>query len=345
MKAADCGDESRVFGVSHSESSTQTELFADVDFRSSNHWLDIVLAQDGTRYWQIETDANSLNPYIGEWVHVAIIQDGTSPKMYFNGVEQHLNYMTSTDTTKWFKAILTDAGTKANTATIGSLVRYGQIYGFTGAIDEFRIYNRSLSADEIAMTYYSEFQRYGSGQYRFYANMTNLTQADYAYQGIARDEAGNLGYTDGGALRHVSTLAEVIDILVTPAAFDFGPLNPNTNITSDTSINVTNTPNSNVPINVSINGTDFTGGPNSIGIGNMTMRASGSKPDSSYFTADNMIRADEALCSALLYSLDESCYGMPVGSTVHLWFNLNVPGGQPAGAYSSTVSINAMRAS
>ena len=299
----------------------------------------MIIYPANTLYFKINTQngVQSLQGSVSDsladgWHHVMIVYNGSQMRIYRDGVQDPSTESHSGTITRGNGASM----------TIGS---YSSGAYFNGAIDGLRIWNRTLSADEIAMTYQSEFQRYNSTQYRFSANMTNLTQGEYLYQGIARDEAGNLGYTDGGAFRQIGTLAEVIDILVTPASFDFGPLNPNTNVTSNQSIDLTNTPNSNVPVNISVSGTDFISGSDSISIGNLTMRANESKPDASYFTPDQRIRIDETLCSALLYSLEESCHDMAVDSTVHLWFNLNVPGGQPAGGYSSTVSIKATRAS
>jgi hypothetical protein len=61
----------------------------------------------------------------------------------------------------------------------------------TGMIDEFRVYDRVLSSDEIAGTYSSEFQKYNSTEYRFYTNLTNLSVGTYTYYGWANDTFGN----------------------------------------------------------------------------------------------------------------------------------------------------------
>ena len=153
MNATDTNNEMLAFGISNGASSTMSEMFVDVDLRTNAYWLTISLATDNTRYWQVHTDPYSLSPYMSDWVHVAITHDGTSPRMYFNGVEQSLNYETSSDTSKWFKSILADAATPANTADIGALNRNGLGYWFTGSIDEFAVYNRPLTESEIQQHY------------------------------------------------------------------------------------------------------------------------------------------------------------------------------------------------
>jgi len=42
--------------------------------------------------------------------------------------------------------------------------------------------------------------------------------------------------------------------------------------------------------------------------------------------------------------LGQNCYNIPVNSAVNLWFNLYVPGGQPAGTYTTSLTIKADRA-
>ena len=82
------------------------------------------------------------------------------------------------------------AQASANNLNIGRRGSGSSFY-FNGSIDEVRIYNRSLSADEIKMHYQSEFQRYSSNEWRFYNNITNLANGAYTYYGWANDTAGN----------------------------------------------------------------------------------------------------------------------------------------------------------
>jgi hypothetical protein len=62
---------------------------------------------------------------------------------------------------------------------------------FNGTIDEVRIYNRSLSADEVKQFYYSNFNKYDTDKWQFYTNETNLTsQGSYTYGGCANNTVG-----------------------------------------------------------------------------------------------------------------------------------------------------------
>ena len=64
---------------------------------------------------------------------------------------------------------------------------------YNGTIDEVRIYNHALSSQEIWLHYQSEFQKYGSSEYRFYANITNLSLGTYTYYAWANDTVGTSG--------------------------------------------------------------------------------------------------------------------------------------------------------
>jgi hypothetical protein len=77
-------------------------------------------------------------PTVGQWVHVAGTYDGTDLVLYYDGVE---------------RARITVAGSPAIGVVNQSLVigqEWGGNAGFTGALDDIRIYNRALTASEIS---------------------------------------------------------------------------------------------------------------------------------------------------------------------------------------------------
>ena len=138
----------------------------------------------------VMADANLTN---NTWAHLAGTWDGSNIRLYVNGIQQ-----SSTPAV---------TGTSVNNTnynlTIGLAANYAAPY-FNGSIDEVRIYNRALSAQEILLHYQSEFTKYNSSQYRFYANVTNLTDGTYTYYGWANNTAGVSGQTDSGYPRYVS---------------------------------------------------------------------------------------------------------------------------------------------
>ena len=93
----------------------------------------------------------SSNPIIlNTWSHVCWTQDGSGPKIYFNGVSQTLtDQATPHDLTTWFSYL-----SSINESDIG---RFNRVSGdgdyFNGSLDDVRIYNRALSATEINQLY------------------------------------------------------------------------------------------------------------------------------------------------------------------------------------------------
>lgn len=72
-----------------------------------------------------------------EWHHIALTQDGTGVKIYIDGVLD--TAPTGTNTTTWTENF------KINNVWIGK----GHWSNYQGEIDDFKLYNRALSSDEI----------------------------------------------------------------------------------------------------------------------------------------------------------------------------------------------------
>jgi len=84
----------------------------------------------------------------GVWYHIAITSDGSSWKMYVNGIAQTLTPQIGNNTGKWFGN--TNAAAPDKTYIGGSRFNGADVGQFNGAIDEVRIYDRVLSASEVA---------------------------------------------------------------------------------------------------------------------------------------------------------------------------------------------------
>ncbi|MFH1642595.1 MAG: LamG domain-containing protein, partial [Nanoarchaeota archaeon] len=74
-------------------------------------------------------------------------------------------------------------------------------YYFNGSIDEVRIYNRFLSADEVYQHYISNLKKYDAENWSFYINQSLnstavLTTGVYTYHAFAKDAIGNLNHTE-----------------------------------------------------------------------------------------------------------------------------------------------------
>ena len=125
-------------------------------------------------HWEHDS-TNTFND--GEWHHVAATYNKTILSLYIDGVGEDFSE------TK-------DIHFADNIVAIGRNSGNPSSY-FNGSIDEVRIYNRALPADEILLHYQSELQKYNSTEYRFYANVTNLSDGTQTHYGWANDSAGN----------------------------------------------------------------------------------------------------------------------------------------------------------
>ncbi len=109
---------------------------------------------------------------------------------------------------------------------------------FNGSIDEVRIYNRSLSADEVNVLYKSNLIKFNATQWYLQVNYSTLsgdfvTGEGYTYSASAKDIAGNENKTD----------TRTINIDSTPKISFISPPTP---------ANETSTSNTSVLINVSL---------------------------------------------------------------------------------------------
>ncbi|MCX6011913.1 MAG: LamG domain-containing protein, partial [Chloroflexi bacterium] len=123
-----------------------------VGLRSGNYWMGV----GDTQKYTISATAITNNV----WFHWSLVANGTTANYYLNGL--------LVDTTTYNGLGLQTL----NSNLIGAInVNTGIVGYFNGSIDEVRIYNRSLSAQEVWVHYQSEFQKYNSTEYRFYANL------------------------------------------------------------------------------------------------------------------------------------------------------------------------------
>jgi len=177
-------------------------------------------------------DVDSVSSYVtnGNWHHLVGTWDSIadSHKIYIDGVER------GTDTVNM------PAINSIDTVKIGS---YTSGENFDGRIDEVRIYNRTLTAEEVQILYMSNLNKYDTDKWSFYINQSKnatdgLDNGIYTYQAFASD--GTWNWTEERTI--------TIGPIPTPPNISFVPPTPSTGITQ---------PETNVEINVSINTSTF----------------------------------------------------------------------------------------
>lgn len=158
---ADDNTQRTFFSISNNASGVLTELSFIVDFREAaggfpgNSFTFLAIGNNVDK-WFADAGANFLTPHIGNWIHVVITHDSSTPTLYVNGSLVTLNFQVNTDKTFWFKSTLTDTTPASNVSTVGGLRRNGAIITpYNENIDEVAIYNGPLNASEVNEIYNS----------------------------------------------------------------------------------------------------------------------------------------------------------------------------------------------
>jgi len=137
----------------------------------------------------INYTANSItNVNDGNWHHLLGVYNNSDMMLYVDGVLEGINSSYSGD-----------LPSNSDSVWIGRSPD-GTTY-FNGTIDEPRIWNRSLTSDEIYQQYASNLNKFNSTQWYLYVNQslnvsTTLSDGNYTYQAFATDTSGNSNSTE-----------------------------------------------------------------------------------------------------------------------------------------------------
>lgn len=104
---------------------------------------------NGTTQWRVNTSAALSN---NVWYHVCLIQNGTEPEIYINGVKVSQSFDVTTDKTKWWDdfTLQTSETGRSYYNNGGSLTDTNY---FNGDIDEVAIWNRALELADVQRIY------------------------------------------------------------------------------------------------------------------------------------------------------------------------------------------------
>lgn len=116
----------------------------------TNGQLDFLAQDGGAVQWRLDTDNAELSDNTRH--HVALVQDGTSPVLYVDGVAVDQTFSTSTDKTVWFNDL---AGIDNGRIGCFNFNNTGNVGFFNGNIDEFLYTSDAKSAAEISNIYNS----------------------------------------------------------------------------------------------------------------------------------------------------------------------------------------------
>jgi hypothetical protein len=108
-------------------------------WQSSTYYLSATQSCCGdARNWNINGVESNMNPELGKWYHVVMTVNGTTQKIYVDGVLDK-------------EATITARTSATDSPRIGSNQSDGEFWN--GQIDEVRVYNRTLTAAEVLELY------------------------------------------------------------------------------------------------------------------------------------------------------------------------------------------------
>ncbi|MBU1997845.1 MAG: LamG domain-containing protein, partial [Candidatus Omnitrophica bacterium] len=220
-----------------------------------------------------------------KWYHAAGTYDGTTVRLYLNGV-------------------LHDSGVSTLDSPSVDDIRigvYAESHGtprfFDGLIDDFRIYNRALTAAEVARLAHGDQPQTATGKYTLQDALNvdgdltlatgtldvsgqdiNVQESWWNYGGILEEETQSVTF-DGGTSGHViqSGSETFYNLTVSGASgvwtlYDDLEVSNTFNITNGTLTHSTDLPLTEIKANTTINGGTFTGVASSIAnVGNLTL--------------------------------------------------------------------------
>jgi len=119
------------------------------------------------------------------WYHVAVTSDGSQVVYYVNG---------QLDSTHVHNVVL-GGSNNDDELFIGGGGANDNLFYFNGTLDEIRVWNRTLSADEVYQHYVSNLNKINSTQWSFYINQSEnatngLAEGAYTYFAAASNNTG-----------------------------------------------------------------------------------------------------------------------------------------------------------
>jgi len=177
-------------------SARTTRWLAYLNFGASEDALHFQIRKDVNTQWDWKSNVDFLDNKIGKRVHAVVVQNGVSPKIYIDGVDitSDGSFVTSFNTAKWLKAVITDASSKAD---IGRLGIGANDSSFPAEIKIYRAqyFPVALAADEVTSLY-------NSGSNGFPNDGTNVVQR-------TADWIGAVGYSDGETMTNGTPIVDI----------------------------------------------------------------------------------------------------------------------------------------
>tara|TARA_Y100000310_G_scaffold279399_1_gene298481 strand:+ start:108 stop:914 length:807 start_codon:yes stop_codon:yes gene_type:complete len=146
--------DSVLMSLSNGYLSTKTEF--SIGLNRSTGVLSAWLTVDGVNQWTLASPTGTITT--GRWYHVAVSHSGASPTILVDGVNTAASFSTNVDKTAWLVELYA-ASSPVDRLIIGGATRHTSPYvalGFSGFMDEVKIWNTYLSPTDLQDAYESE---------------------------------------------------------------------------------------------------------------------------------------------------------------------------------------------
>ncbi len=226
-------------------------------------------------------------------------------------------------------------------ALIGCKYTTSYVNIVNGSIDEVRIWNRSLSADEIKQLYYSNLNKYDGDKWSFYSNQQNLANgATYTYQGYANDYYNGWNSTE---TRNISIQNEMIAFSLPSNFADFGNMSQSENKVNLTGIQIQN--DGTTYLDIEVNASSLFASPSISYPGNNYLfrigdAGKGNETNGVYNSSSVLSWAQfSGAVANLMYRFNYSTSR----NLAALQVNITVPNDEPSGSKISTITITGVK--
>jgi len=139
------------------------------------------------------------------WNHVVGTYDGSTSKLYVNGVLESSSLISKTVYYGFDSTHIAPYDIPGDAITMGMWGDGPWDYPLNGSIDEVRVYNRTLSADEIKQHYVSNLYKYDTGKWQFYARASRFRGGTFKFSGYAKDGSGAMSSTGERTINIINT--------------------------------------------------------------------------------------------------------------------------------------------
>jgi len=154
----------------------------------------------------------------GTWYHAVVTIDETnSPELYIDGAKE-----TWTDNTGSRPFSFTHRNVNVSIGVRWN-VEPTSAFRFDGKIDEVRIWNRTLSADEINLSYQYNLRKFNRTTWKLYVNKTGLSEGNYTFQTSMTNTTASTNTAQRTVTRDITAPTEVLTLLQPNSTANFDP--------------------------------------------------------------------------------------------------------------------------